>query len=288
MFFISGITGHVGGAAARKLLAQGHKVRTLARNPEKAAALAAQGVEVLQGSFTETAALTAALQGVEAAFIMNPPNIAPEPGFPDAKANAASFAQALRQTSTARVVVLSSIGSEQTSGLGLITGTHILEQALSDLPNVAFVRAGGFFENFAASLAPAAQPGIFYTFYQPPDLAVPMIATDHIGIQVANQLTADWSGRRIIELGTSYTVDQIAAAIGRVVGRSVTAQPIPRDRWSATFESFGMPPGTTGAYEEMIEAFNSGWIPFGVPGTEPVPATLTAEQAFVSFYQAEK
>ena len=37
MFFVSGITGQVGGAAARQLLEGGRTVRTLARDPLKAA-----------------------------------------------------------------------------------------------------------------------------------------------------------------------------------------------------------------------------------------------------------
>ena len=46
IFFIAGITGHVGGAAARRLLAEGKQVRTLLRTPEKAKAFADQGVKI--------------------------------------------------------------------------------------------------------------------------------------------------------------------------------------------------------------------------------------------------
>ena len=44
MYFIAGITGHVGGAATRQLLAGGKQVRTLARTPSKAKDFASQGV----------------------------------------------------------------------------------------------------------------------------------------------------------------------------------------------------------------------------------------------------
>ena len=50
----------------------------------------------------------------------------------------------------------------------------------------------------------------------------------------------------------------------------VQARAIPREQWTASLEAQGMLPGTTGAFEEMEDSFNSGWIDFGVPGTEPV------------------
>ena len=180
-----------------------------------------------------------------------------------------------------RVVALSSIGSEKTSGLGLITGTHLLEQVLADLPMpTAFVRAGSFFENYAPSLAGAEATGIFHTFYAPVDMPVPMIATEDIGNEVARLLTGGWTGKKIIELGSPATAHDVANAMGEVLGKPVTAQIVPREQWAATFESFGFPHGSTWAYEEMLDGFNSGWIHFGVPGTEAVAATKTATEVF--------
>ncbi|HEX3876571.1 MAG TPA: NAD(P)H-binding protein, partial [Bryobacteraceae bacterium] len=61
MFFVSGITGHVGGAAARQLLKQGRTVRTLARDPQKASAWSKQGVEIIKGDLNDPATLAKAL-----------------------------------------------------------------------------------------------------------------------------------------------------------------------------------------------------------------------------------
>jgi uncharacterized protein YbjT (DUF2867 family) len=55
MFLVTGITGHVGGATAQNLLAKGHKVRALVRDPEKAANWASQGVELVQGDVNDAA-----------------------------------------------------------------------------------------------------------------------------------------------------------------------------------------------------------------------------------------
>jgi uncharacterized protein YbjT (DUF2867 family) len=281
LLFVSGITGQVGGAAARRLLAEGHTVRTLARTPQKAAEWSAKGVDVRAGDSNDAAAVAGALEGVDGAFVMVPPCVTPAPGYPESVSIIASLREALGNVTPPRVVVLSSIGSEKTSGLGLITATHLLEEALSDLPvPTAFVRAGSFFENYAGSLAGATATGVFYTFYAPAERPVPMIATEDIGNEVAHLLTTEWTGKRIIELGSPLTGHEVASAMSEVLGKPVTAQAIPREQWAATLESFGLPHGSTWAYEEMLDGVNSGWIDFGVPGTEKVAGTKPVAEVF--------
>jgi uncharacterized protein YbjT (DUF2867 family) len=266
MFLVTGITGHVGGAAARKLLEAGKQVRALVRDTEKASAWAGRGVELVKGEWNDSSSVAAAQ--------------APSPGFAEAKAVIASYVEALRQFPPPRVVALSSIGSEKTSGLGLITSTHLMEQGLSnvDVP-MAFVRAGGFYENFLYGLQ-TGQGGVLPVMYLPTTLKIPMIASEDIGAQVAKLLMGDWDGHRIIELGTPITADGLAAELGVALGREVKAQAVPREAWTSTLEHMGMPKGTTWAYEEMLDGFNSGWIAFGVEGTEPVAATMSAKELF--------
>ena len=159
MFFVAGITGQVGGATARQLLDRGHKVRALARDPHKAAPWADKGVDVRQGDLDDPVAVAGALEGVDAAFVMMPP-ANPTAGFPEAKATIASYREALRRTPPPRLVALSSFGSEQVGGLGNITSTHLLEEALADAPfPVAFVRPGSFMENYGYALHQAQATG---------------------------------------------------------------------------------------------------------------------------------
>lgn len=283
MFFIAGITGHVGGAAARRLLGQGRSVRALARDPQKASAWSRQGVEVRQGNFNDPAALADALEGVEGAFLMIPPTLTPSPGFAEAKATIASYREALRQAPPPRLVLLSSIGSEQKSGVGLITSTHLMEQALADLPfPTALVRAGSFMENYAYGLKQAEATGFFDVFLNPTARKVPMIATQDIGAEVARLLIAGWSGKKIVEIGTPISADDLARALSQVLGRTVQARSIPREQWAATMAYQGVPAGASGPYKEMVEGINSGWIDFGVPGAERVPGTLTPVEFFAA------
>ncbi|MCY1023268.1 NmrA family NAD(P)-binding protein [Pyxidicoccus sp. MSG2] len=287
MFLVSGITGKVGGAAARRLLEEGHSVRALVRDPLKASEWSRKGVDVRRGDLNDAAAVAGALEGVEGAYLMLPPVIAPTPDFAEVKAMIASFREALRQAPPPRLVVLSSFGSQQRSDLGLITATHLLEESLDGLPlPTAFVRAGSFLENYAHGLGRVASTGYLDSFMAPTDRSVPMVGTADIGNQVARLLLGGWSGRKFVELGTRYSPDDVARAMSEVLGRPVQARPIPRETWASSLQAMGLAPGTTGAYEEMLDGINSGWIDFGVPGTEPVAATVTPAQVFAQATKA--
>jgi nucleoside-diphosphate-sugar epimerase len=65
---VTGATGFIGGAVARRLLAEGASVRALARSPDRALGLARAGVDVVVGDVTDAAALRRAVAGCEWVF----------------------------------------------------------------------------------------------------------------------------------------------------------------------------------------------------------------------------
>ena len=85
MFLVTGITGKVGGATARHLLAKGEKVRALVRDRAKAASWADEGVELVDGDWNNATAIERALEGVDGAFVMLPAVWVPSPDFREAK-----------------------------------------------------------------------------------------------------------------------------------------------------------------------------------------------------------
>jgi uncharacterized protein YbjT (DUF2867 family) len=64
MILIIGATGHLGGHVARQLLAQGHTVRAMTREPTRAHSLRAAGAEVVRGDLRDPDSLRAAMRGV--------------------------------------------------------------------------------------------------------------------------------------------------------------------------------------------------------------------------------
>jgi NAD(P)H dehydrogenase (quinone) len=178
MYAIMGITGRVGGAIAENLLAQGEKIRAIVRNPEKAARLKDRGAEIAVADVDDPDALASAFEGTDGVFLMVPPNFAPAPGFPEARKTLASYRTALAKALPKKAVYLSSIGAEQTSGLGLITGSHLLEQTLGDLPIAhAFLRAGWFMENHAWDVTTAQSEGKIFSNLYPLDSKFSLVAT---------------------------------------------------------------------------------------------------------------
>lgn len=67
-YFITGATGFIGGRVARQLVAAGHQVVALARDPAKAGDLAGLGVELHAGDITDRASLRAPMTGVDGVF----------------------------------------------------------------------------------------------------------------------------------------------------------------------------------------------------------------------------
>jgi NAD(P)H dehydrogenase (quinone) len=269
MFAVMGITGNVGGIVADTLLQHGKQVRGIFRDAAKARNWEKKGVEIVTSDYDDH--LLTAFSGVEGVFVMIPPNMIPEPGFPDSVVRIAAIKKAILEAKPPRAVFLSSWGSEKTSGLGLIASNRILEQELGDtgVPS-AFLRPAWFMENLVYSLAAARSTGNYYSFYQPLERPYAMVAAKDVGSIGAQTLLQDWQGNRVIEISgpTSYSSNDAAAALRAAIGRPIAAVAVPRDSWVDTLAQNGMPADRSGAYIEMVDSLNSGWIDFGVPGTE--------------------
>src|SRR5271154_628032 len=273
MYAITGITGRVGGAIAENLLAQGEQIRAIVRNPEKAARWRDRGTEIAVADVDDPNALASAFEGTDGVFLMVPPNFAPASRFPEVRKTLASYHAALAKALPRKAVYLSSIGAEQTSGLGLITGSHLLEQTLGALPIAhAFLRAGWFMENHARDATTAKSEGRIFSNLYPLDRKFSLVATADIGKAGADVLRREWTGTRYIEVAgpEQYSPNDIAQALSGALGRTVEAVAVPREKWTEFFVGQGMPGGRTEPRAEMVAEFNSGWIHFGVPCTEHI------------------
>jgi len=67
-YFITGATGFVGGALAKKLREQGHEVRASVRNIEKAKELKALGVKLFKGDVTDKESMREAMTGADGVY----------------------------------------------------------------------------------------------------------------------------------------------------------------------------------------------------------------------------
>ena len=142
MYAITGITGQVGGAMARALLAAGKPVRAVVRNIEKGQSWAAKGCEIAVADMEDAAALAAAFHGTKGVFILPPSEFDPLPGYPEARRVIAAVKAAIERARPNKVVCLSTIGAQATQR-NLLTQRKLLEEGCARSIPVAFLRRPG-------------------------------------------------------------------------------------------------------------------------------------------------
>jgi uncharacterized protein YbjT (DUF2867 family) len=287
MYAITGITGKVGGALARALLADGQPVRAVVRDTDKGRAWAERGCAVALAEMQDAASLSAAFKGAEGVFILPPSEFDPLPGFPEARAVIDAVKIALESASPGKVVCLSTIGA-QASQPNLLTQRTLMEQALGKLPMpIAFLRPGWFMENAEWDID-SAKSGLIQSYLQPLDRAVPMVSTDDVGRAAAALLQERWEGKRVVELEGPQRVspNALAAAFAKALGTPVRAEIVPRAQWESIFRAQGMKNPTPRI--QMIEGFNAGWIDFADRGAQARKGSISIDQAITTLIHRQR
>lgn len=270
MYVVAGVSGQTGAATARALLAQNLPVRVIVRDADKGRVWAEKGADVAVADLGDAAALTVALNGASAAYLLNPPAYGANDPFSVAEVRAKIMAQAIAQSDVGKAVVLSSISAHLPDGNGIIHTNHIVERTLGDLAQpITFLRPGYFFENWAHGIDIARDKGILPTMLSPLTRAVPMVAVADIGALAAKLMQETWIGRRVVELAgpTNTAPEMVASLLGQALGKPVKPVAVPRLEWLDIFIGGGMSHRTAQAFVEMFDGFNGGAIRF--EGGEP-------------------
>jgi uncharacterized protein YbjT (DUF2867 family) len=282
MYAITGITGHVGSAAANILLNNNQQIRAVLRNERKAQQWLTKGAEVTITELHDEQALEAAFKGTDGVFIMTPPLFESADPMADHDLMLAALTLAIEKAKPGKVVYLSSIGAHLPAGTGAIKKLYDMEQLFQKLsvPTVG-IRAGWFMENFAGGISPAKQSGQLDSFLNPTDMLIPMIATKDIGKLAAELLQQTWTGHRIIELEgpCQYSAADVAAILSGRLNQSIQVKAISADDYEAVYRSFGASPKASALMAEMTNGFNSGHIVFEKNGHEHVTGETLLEDA---------
>ena len=286
MYAITGITGKVGGALARRLLADKRNVRAVLRDQAKAAEWQARGCEIALADMDDSASLAAAFKGAAGVFILPPSEFDPEPGFPEAQRVIDAVRAALIEARPAKIVCLSTIGADAPHE-NLLTARTLMEQGLSDigLP-VTFLRPGWFMENAAWDVAAARDEGVLHSFLQPADKPVPMVATKDVGSAAAALLLEDWQGTRVAELEGPARIspNDLAQAFAAVLGRAVRVEIVPRESWEKLFRAQGARNPLPRI--RMLDGFNEGWIEFQDRGRSAMKGQTSLDAVIAELVKA--
>jgi uncharacterized protein YbjT (DUF2867 family) len=109
---VTGATGYIGGRLVPRLVAAGHHVICLARDPARLAGRGWKGVEVRQGDALNAESLMRALQGVDVAYYLIHSMAEGARGFEDRDRLAARhFGQAARAAGVRQIVYLGGLGA---------------------------------------------------------------------------------------------------------------------------------------------------------------------------------
>lgn len=266
-YLILGATGHTGRAAAEELLNAKFDVRVMGRSADKLAELAKLGADVCVGNLTDAKAVTAAFEGVDAAYVMVPPNL----GAPDFRKYQEevtdNLSDAIAKNGTKYVVSLSSIGANHPAGTGPVVGLHYMEKQLDAIPdlNTLHLRAGFFMENLFGSLGLIKKLGI-YGAACPPSSPWPLIATQDIGHYVARRLSAlNFNGK-----SHQYLVGQrdiTGAEVAQILCKTLGVPALPYvefkyEEMKQGMTGAGVPEQAADLFIELYQGFNNGLLDY--------------------------
>jgi uncharacterized protein YbjT (DUF2867 family) len=296
MYVVIGATGHTGSVVAEKLLAKREKVRVVGRDTRKLDRLKQQGGEAFVGDVTDANAMARALSGVDAAYLMLPPNISSPNVLAHTDRVTEALAGGIEKNGVRHAVVLSSVGVDKPDKTGPVLGLRNLEQKLEAIPglNALFLRAGYFMENILPQVGIIQQLGHMAGPVRS-DLALPMIATRDIGAAAAELLARrDFQGKQRRELhgARDITYAQVAKVVGAAIGKpDLTYQQGPAAQIKPALTQMGMSPNMADLLLEMSEALNSGHMralePRSAQNTTPTTIETFVAEVFVPAYRAK-
>ncbi len=262
---VLGATGKTGGTAAGALLAAGLQVKAVARSPEKLAALRSKGAQAVPADVSDAAAMTGALRGSDAAYLMIPSDYTKPDLLGQYTRASEAIARAVRESGIKRVVFLSSLGADAEAGTGPIVGLRAAEQRLRAIPglDLLILRPGYFYENNYGTLGLIKHQGINGGAIDP-DVPMVMIAAADIGGVAADALKkSDFSGTVVRELAgpAEVTMKQATRTLGTVIGKPDLAYVrFPDQGYVDGLKGAGFDPEAARLFLEMAQAFNRGLI----------------------------
>ncbi|TDC50724.1 NAD-dependent epimerase/dehydratase family protein [Jiangella ureilytica] len=279
MYAITGITGHVGGAAARALLAAGEQVRAVVRDPAQGESWRRAGAaEVAVADLTDPAALATALAGCRGAFVLLP-TIATGTDA-DHRRLADTIAAGVAGSGVLHVVALSSYGADLPDGTGPVRWLHHLENGLRGTGAVVTAIRSPHFQEKAGDVLPAVlAEGVYPVFGESADVPVPMAATRDVGAAVAASLADPPLASEVVDLDApQYTERQVAEALAGLLGRHVEVAVLPRPAWTDALLGAGLPPELAAELVALYDATGRGLlVPRGDRAhrcTTPIETTL--------------
>jgi NAD(P)H dehydrogenase (quinone) len=277
MIAVTGATGHLGRLVVTGLLDAGvpaGEVVAVVRTPEKAADLADRGVQVRQASYTEPAALVAALQGVDRLLLVSGSEVGQR------VEQHTNVLEAAKATGVGLVVYTSAPKADDTP-LPLAPEHIATERLIADsgIPAV-ILRNNWYFENYDQQITEAARTGELVGSADGGRIAAATRADFAAGTVAL--LTADRPETGVLELGgdEAWTLADLAVAIAAETGREVTYRDLSPEEHVRALVAAGLPEGTAQFVAGLDQAIAQGALDTGSHALSELtgrPTTTLAE-----------
>ncbi|MEU6931644.1 NmrA/HSCARG family protein [Streptomyces sp. NPDC046374] len=228
---VTGATGAQGGATARALLAAGHHVRALTRDPASPAAeaLRALGAELRRADFDDPASLDAALAGADALFAVTTPF---GTGTATEIRQGKTLVDAAATAGVGHLVLTSAAHADRATGVPHYDSKHAIERYLqaSGVPWTVIAPAA-FMDNYAGGWTLEGLRDDTFGWPMPSGLPLTLIPAADIGAFAALvlQRREEFVGRRVDIASDELTPAEIAHALAAATGRPIAHHEVPLD-----------------------------------------------------------
>jgi uncharacterized protein YbjT (DUF2867 family) len=242
---VIGATGAQGGATAHRLLAAGHNVRFLTRDPASPAAraLIAMNAQAVQGDLDSPRALEAAMEGVESVFSVLLPD---HDGTDSERRHGFALVKAARGAGVPQFVHTSvaQAGNHERFA-GWREGRWYRKYWTDKWDVEEAVRSAGFaswtvlqpafmMDNFCEpkvrSMFPHLREGVLLSALLP-DTRVDLVAADDVGTLAASAIEepARWNGETVPLAAEQLTMTEVAQRLGRILDARVALSHVSAD-----------------------------------------------------------
>lgn len=239
MIAITGATGQLGQLVIEELLktVPASQIVAIVRNPAKADALSQRGMVVRQADYTDQAAFTTALNGVDKLLLISSSEVGQRAAQHQNVINAAKAAGV-------KLIAYTSLLHADTSPLGLHVEHVETEKALAEsgVP-YTLLRNGWYTENYLASVPPALEHGVFIGAAGEGKIASATRAD--YAAAAAKVVSEEGHAGKVYELAgdSAWTLSELTAELSRLSGKPVAYQNLSEADFAAALKGAGLPAG---------------------------------------------
>jgi NADH dehydrogenase len=229
VILIVGATGTLGGNATRRLVAKGHAVRAMVRDPSR---FSLPGVEVVRGDLRDPASLRAAVEGVSQVLTTansfmgrgaTSPTRVDVPGY-------TALVAAAREAGVGRIVHTSAFGIGPDNPVDYFRVKHQVDEVIKagGVPWI-LVKPSAFMDIWYDVVGGGIEKNGTATVFGDGTALSNYIAVDDVAEYLVRILERPEIGNEVIDVGGPSTISAVAFAglIGKQLGRAVKIKHVP-------------------------------------------------------------